>query len=129
MIQNVIEQNISAKAVSVASGFVSVGFLDMNDKALFLGIIGFIISVFSFLYEYTHKKNKATTGETVSELFKYIIYGTVAFPATYSYLQSYIDKEELIVAISVLASYHSVYFLDLLVDKAKVILQKWEFRK
>ena len=121
MIKSFIENNITIKAtaLSASSGMISVWVFDMTDKTLGLGVVGFLISIFSFIHDYAHAKEKKTHLEVVSEIFKYIIFGTVAFPSAYDFVARYIEEQSVLVAVGVFTSYFIVSFLDILVKEAK----------
>lgn len=117
MIKEIIENNITANvtALSTSTGLVSLWFLDINEKTLGLGIAGFIIAIASFINDYANSTKKRTKLQVFSEILKYMIFGTVAFPSAYVFLSDYIEHEMLHIAGGVFASYFVVYFLDIIV--------------
>ena len=123
-----ISSSINTKviALSASSSMISIWFFDINERTLTLGVLGFIVSFFSFLHAYARNEKNDTFLEIVSELFKFIIFGTVAFPAAYSYLSRFIEEQEILVAGGIFSSYFIVTFLDILVKKGKDMIFNWK---
>ena len=127
MLKELVENNITAKvtALSTSSGFVSIWVFDMNEKTLGLGIAGLIIAIASFINDYANSEKKRTRVQVFSEIVKYMIFGTVAFPSAYVFLSDYIEHEMLLIAGGVFASYFIVYFLDVIVRTLTKIIENW----
>jgi len=118
--------NTKVIALSASSSMISIWVFDINEKTLALGVLGFIVSFFSFLHVYARNEKKSTVLEIISELFKFIIFGTVAFPAAYSYLSRFIEEQEILVAGGLFSSYFVVTFLDISVKKGKEMILGWK---
>ena len=128
VIKGVSETKISASGIILATsgsamtyGAFTVSYLD-----LILGFAGFLISIFSFYYEYAHSEEEKTKHQIVSEAIKHFIFGTFAFPAMYSFLvihESY--SFSINIFISVVVSYSIMRFIGVGITGAIEILQKF----
>lgn len=125
MIRDITEHGISAKAyiASASSGMVVYGALGINEKILALGVVGFIISIFTFLYDISHAPASSKTKFKIfTELVRYMLFGTVAFPAAYNIGEQYTNSPELLVAGGLFASFFIVSIIDILIPKFKDLL-------
>ena len=124
MLKSLIENNITIKAtaLSASSGMISVWVFDMSDKTLGLGVIGFLIAIFSFIHDYANTKEEITHLQIVGEMGKYILFGTIAFPSAYDLASHYIEEQTILVAVGVFASFFIVSFLDVFVKELKKIV-------
>ena len=130
MVKTLLENNITLKVagLSTSSGLVSIWVFDMTEKTLGLGVLGFIISIFSFIHEYSYSNKKKSILQIVGDIFKYMIFGSVAFPSAYSFLSNYFKEEPLLVAGGVFASYFIVYFLDVIVRALVRVIENWRVK-
>jgi len=130
MVKTLLENNITLKVagLSTSSGLVSVWVFDMTEKTLGLGVLGFIISIFSFIHDYSNSSEKKNAWQIISDVFKYMAFGSVAFPSAYAFLSNYFKEEPLLVAGGVFASYFIVYFLDVIVRALVRVIENWRVK-
>jgi hypothetical protein len=102
---------------------VVYGALGINEKIFALGVVGFMISIFTFLYDISRApKSNKTKFEFFTELVRYMLFGTVAFPAAYGVCEKYTSSPELLVAGGLFASFFIVSLMDILIPKFKDLL-------
>lgn len=130
MIKEIIDTNLTVKAMTLtgSSGMMSLWFFDITEKTLGLGVLGFIISVFSFLHDYSHSDKNKSYMEIFTEMGKYIIFGVFAFPASYDFLSRYIQEPTILVMGGVFTSFFIVTFLDVAVSRGKEFISNWRKR-
>ena len=128
VIKSVSETKISASSIMLATSgsAMTYGALTVSYLDLILGFAGFLISVFSFYYEYAHSQEEKTKHQVLSEAIKHFIFGTFAFPAMYSFLvihESY--SFSINIFLSVVVSYSIMRFVGVGVTGAIEFVQRF----
>ena len=127
-IKGISEAKISGSSVLLigSSSAMTYGAITVSYQDIILGFAGFLLSVFSFYYEYTHTKEIKNKHQIISEMFRHLIFGTFAFPAVYSYmLLKYHLSFSIDIFISVVISYSIMKFVAVGVGGAVAFLKTW----
>lgn len=127
-IKGISEAKISGSGILLASSgsAMTYGVITLSYLDLILGFAGFMLSVFSFHYEYHHAKEKKTRGQVVSEAIRHLIFGTFAFPAAYSFMFLKFELSFAInVFVAVVASYSVMKLVSVGVDGAIAFIKAW----
>ena len=128
-IKSISEAKISGSGVLLAASgsAMTYGAITVSYQDLILGFAGFLLSVFSFYYEYYHtteeEKNKH---QVLSEMFRHLIFGTFAFPAMYSLMVLKFQLSFSInIFIAVVVSYSIMKFVSVAVSGGLALLKTW----
>ena len=127
-IKGISEAKISGSSVLLigSSSAMTYGAITVSYQDIILGFAGFLLSVFSFYYEYTHTQEMKNKHQIISEMFRHLIFGTFAFPAVYSYmLLKYHLSFSIDIFISVVVSYSIMKFVAVGVGGAVAFLKTW----
>lgn len=127
-IKGISETKISASGVLLASSgsAMTYGTLMVSYQDLVLGFAGFLLSVFSYYYEYSHSTEEKSKHQIVSEMIKHLVFGTFAFPAMYSFMLLKFDFSFSInIFISVVTSYSVMKFVSVGVSGSLSLLRVW----
>lgn len=118
------EIGTKALAVSTSAGAVGVGFIDnINVELIILGLIGLIVSVLSYHYDIEHAEEKT---HKISEMIKYILFGTLALPSAYAAAGDYVTHDVSgRLFIGVFASYYIIKLLDTICAKVQSMIMEW----
>lgn len=127
-IKAVSETKISANAILLASSgsAITYGTLTVSYIDLILGFAGFLLSVFSYHYEYSHSTEEKSKHQIFSEMFKHLIFGTFAFPAMYSFmLLKFNFSFSINIFVAVVVSYSIMKFVSVGVSGSLNVLSAW----
>ncbi|DAB40818.1 MAG TPA: hypothetical protein CFH81_00480 [Sulfurovum sp. UBA12169] len=113
-----------ALAASTSAGMIGVGFLDnINVELIILGLIGLVVSILSYHYDIEHTEDKA---HSMSEIIKYILFGTLALPSAYVAAGEHITNDVSgRLFIGVFASYYIIRLLDTIIQKVQNMIMEW----
>lgn len=127
-IKSLSEAKISGSSILLigSSSAMTYGAITVSYEDIILGFAGFLLSVFSFYYEYSHAKEEKTKHQIISEMFRHLLFGTFAFPAVYSFmLLRFHLSFSIDIFISVVVSYSIMKFVAVGVNGALEFLKKW----
>jgi len=128
VIKSVSETKISASGIILATSgsAMTYGALTVSYLDLILGFAGFLLSVFSFYYEYSHTQEERNKHQILSEMFRHLIFGTFAFPAAYSFMVLKFQLSFSInIFIAVVVSYSIMKFVGVGISGALAFLKIW----
>jgi hypothetical protein len=131
-IQNISEAKISASGLMLATSgsAMTYGALTVSYLDIILGFAGFLLSVFSFYYEYTHNDEPKTKHQILSEAIRHFLFGTFAFPAIFSFLLiKFSFPFSINIFISVVVSYSVMSFIAVGLAGALEMLKKFIGRR
>ena len=127
-IKSISEAKISGSGVLLAtsSSAMTYGAITVSYQDLILGFAGFLLSVFSFYYEYHHASEEKNRHQVLSEMFRHLIFGTFAFPAAYSFMLLKFNLSFSInIFIAVVISYSIMKFVAVGVNGGLAFLSRW----
>jgi len=127
-IKVVSETKISASGILLASSgsAMTYGALTVSYQDLVLGFAGFLLSVFSYYYEYSHSTEEKNRHQVFSEMFKHLIFGTFAFPAMYSFmLLKFHFSFSINIFVAVVVSYSIMKFVSVGVSGSVALIRTW----
>jgi hypothetical protein len=127
-IKSISEAKISGSGMLLASSgsVMTYGAITVSYQDLILGFAGFLLSVFSFYYEYHHTTEEKSKHQVLSEMFRHLIFGTFAFPAVYSFmLLKFSLSFSINIFIAVVVSYSIMKFVGIGVSGGLAFLRTW----
>ncbi|SFV63562.1 hypothetical protein MNB_SV-14-1028 [hydrothermal vent metagenome] len=127
-IKSIADTKISASGILLtgSSATLTYGVMTVSYQDLILGFAGFLLSVFSFYYAYTHETEEKNRHQILSEMFRHLIFGTFAFPAMYSFMVLKFNLSFSInIFIAVVISYSIMRFVDVGLSGALAFLKAW----
>ena len=122
IIEVVAENNISLKGLVLSGSgtMFTFGAYHLSYETIFLALAGFMVSVMSFYYDFTHSVDEKTKGQLASEAMRHLIFGTFAFPAVYAQLERAYDfPVEMEIFISIVISYSVMIFIPFAIELLK----------
>ena len=127
-IKSISESKISGSGVLLATSgsAMTYGAITVSYQDLILGFAGFLLSVFSFYYDYHHTTEEKNKHKILSEMVRHLIFGTFAFPAMYSFmLLKFHLSFSINIFIAVVVSYSIMKFVGVGVSGGLAFLKTW----
>jgi hypothetical protein len=131
-IKGISEAKISGSGVLLATSgsAMTYGALTVSYYDIILGFAGFLLSVFSFYYQYTHNREPRTKHQIISEAIRHFIFGTFAFPAVFGFMvMQFSFPFSINIFISVVLSFSAMEFISVGLSGALTFLSRWIGRK
>jgi len=84
----------SSVGVSMSSGGISLGVIQISHDMVVLACIGLIVSILAFAYDFSHEETQHKNRLAfATALVQYMIFGSFALPAGFMITYSYFTQE------------------------------------
>jgi hypothetical protein len=122
--------SLSGVILATSGSAMTYGALTVSYFDIILGFAGFLLSVFSFYYQYSHNTEPQTKHQVLSSMIRHFIFGTFAFPAVFSFMiLKFTFPFSINIFASVVISFSIMEFVSVGMGGALAFLSRWIGRK